>query len=86
MVIYLMDAAIEAQRVRPRCPQGANPSNCTGAMNNGTSCPTAQPRRMWYYDINSRGCRDMQYLGCGGNANRFCSRRECVRRCIRGRP
>ncbi|TMW42091.1 hypothetical protein DOY81_012829, partial [Sarcophaga bullata] len=62
------------------------PANCTaGPMDVGTSCPTARPRRMWFYDTSSRRCRDMQYLGCGGNANRFCTWLECIFRCSRRR-
>ncbi|XP_046811650.1 kappaPI-actitoxin-Avd3d-like [Lucilia cuprina] len=66
-----------------RCPQGACLPRCTGDRNVGVSCAAAPPRTMWYYDINSRTCRQMSHLGCGGNVNRWCSLEICELRCVR---
>ncbi|KAI8128942.1 Papilin, partial [Lucilia cuprina] len=40
-------------------------------------------RVLWWYDRHLRSCRQMWYLGCGGNSNRWCSQQECLQRCRR---
>ncbi|XP_065368563.1 PI-actitoxin-Afv2b-like [Calliphora vicina] len=82
IVVVVLVAAATAQR-RPRCPQGARPPRCVGPRNVGSRCATAPPRTMWYYNQASRTCIQMPHLGCGGNANRWCSRAGCERRCLR---
>uniref|UniRef100_A0A8D2L115 BPTI/Kunitz inhibitor domain-containing protein n=1 Tax=Varanus komodoensis TaxID=61221 RepID=A0A8D2L115_VARKO len=32
---------------------------------------------LWYYHGEANNCRPFLFSGCGGNANRFPSRREC---------
>ena len=38
--------------------------------------------RRFYYDLRHRVCRTFTYTGCGGNGNRFRSRRQCERHCL----
>ncbi|XP_067006741.2 PI-actitoxin-Aeq3b [Anabrus simplex] len=39
----------------------------------------------FYFARNIGECQRFIYGGCGGNANRFLSRRECEERCLRKR-
>ncbi|XP_060567393.1 carboxypeptidase inhibitor SmCI-like [Ruditapes philippinarum] len=36
----------------------------------------------YYYDTITRTCKRFAYSGCGGNANRFLSKRLCERTCV----
>ncbi|EDO45374.1 predicted protein, partial [Nematostella vectensis] len=36
---------------------------------------------MWFYNKRTGRCQTFNYGGCGGNGNRFRSRRQCQRRC-----
>ncbi|EDV95990.1 GH15460 [Drosophila grimshawi] len=36
---------------------------------------------MWWYDGSDRTCKPLNFRGCGGNRNRYCTREQCVRRC-----
>ncbi|CAK9303422.1 unnamed protein product [Gordionus sp. m RMFG-2023] len=35
----------------------------------------------YYYDSDSKSCKEFIYGGCGGNANNFWSKEECINRC-----
>ncbi|KAK7108469.1 hypothetical protein V1264_016205 [Littorina saxatilis] len=35
----------------------------------------------WYYDTNSRTCKEFVYGGCGGNDNRFTTKKLCKKAC-----
>uniref|UniRef100_A0A3Q2CUA5 BPTI/Kunitz inhibitor domain-containing protein n=1 Tax=Cyprinodon variegatus TaxID=28743 RepID=A0A3Q2CUA5_CYPVA len=37
---------------------------------------------VWYFHIQSGECRPFVYGGCGGNQNRFPSRKECETLCV----
>ncbi|XP_030369667.1 kunitz-type serine protease inhibitor spermatin-like [Scaptodrosophila lebanonensis] len=37
--------------------------------------------KMWYYDNERRRCKTFIYSVCGGNANRFYTKRECEEFC-----
>lgn len=39
----------------------------------------------WFYNVQSRSCEEFSYGGCEGNDNRFSSRVECERTCLRER-
>ncbi|KNC21972.1 hypothetical protein FF38_12129 [Lucilia cuprina] len=81
ILVVILVAGTTAQR--RRCPQRARPARCVGPRNVGSRCPAIPPRRMWYYNQANRTCIEMNHLGCGGNANRWCSRASCERRCVR---
>uniref|UniRef100_A0A6M2E3R4 BPTI/Kunitz inhibitor domain-containing protein n=1 Tax=Amblyomma tuberculatum TaxID=48802 RepID=A0A6M2E3R4_9ACAR len=36
---------------------------------------------MWYFDQRTTTCHQFIYGGCGGNSNKFSSRRKCLRAC-----
>ncbi|NXE15812.1 PPN1 protein, partial [Lophotis ruficrista] len=36
----------------------------------------------WYHRWETGSCERFWYGGCGGNANRFASQRDCVRACV----
>nr|CUU99551.1 hypothetical transcript [Hymenolepis microstoma] len=38
----------------------------------------------WGFDYPSRKCRPFVYGGCGGNGNRFITKDQCERVCLRG--
>ncbi|KAH8379029.1 hypothetical protein KR009_002744 [Drosophila setifemur] len=65
------------------------PQNCLGGRNEGffnsRSCGRTENANMWFYDNRSRNCLKLQYRGCGGNLNRYCSQNQCKNSC-RGRP
>ncbi|KAM7346249.1 mambaquaretin-9-like [Cochliomyia hominivorax] len=56
-------------------------ASCIGPAHRGHQGPICQGRLMWYYDRNMEDCRPVQYMGCGGNSNRWCSKNECEQRC-----
>lgn len=35
----------------------------------------------WYYDPTEKECKEFDYGGCDGNANRFKRKEECEARC-----
>ncbi|XP_077529491.1 PI-stichotoxin-She2a-like [Haemaphysalis longicornis] len=37
----------------------------------------------WYFDIETGRCEQFVYGGCGGNANRYKTLRECEIACLR---
>ena len=39
---------------------------------------------MWTYDAQKDICKQFDYSGCHGNANRFDSKAECEKGCVRG--
>lgn len=58
-------------------------ASCRGGRNVGRGGRGCVPTNMWYYDARLRQCRQMRYLGCGGNTNRWCTRVACARNCGR---
>ncbi|XP_046811509.1 kunitz-type serine protease inhibitor PILP-3-like [Lucilia cuprina] len=58
-------------------------ASCNQPPNWGHRGGGCMPRVLWWYDRNLRSCRQMWYRGCGGNANRWCSRSQCEQICRR---
>lgn len=57
--------------------------DCLVGKDVGYECD--QPaQRMFYYDSRYKVCQPFQYRGCGGNANRFSSSKECRDTCPGG--
>ncbi|KPU78764.1 uncharacterized protein Dana_GF27414 [Drosophila ananassae] len=50
-------------------------------FNKSKNCNNYGMDEMWYFDTKVKFCRTMEYLGCGGNNNRYCSRDHCRQRC-----
>ncbi|KAL7732720.1 hypothetical protein ACLKA6_005868 [Drosophila palustris] len=60
--------------------------NCRGGRHSGQlghGCRNNFNNNMWYYNADRRECLSMSYLGCGGNNNRYCTKSQCERNCIR---
>ncbi|CAG2163876.1 unnamed protein product, partial [Oppiella nova] len=53
----------------PVCYQPVAPGPCMAASN------------VYYCDPTSHKCGSFNYGGCGGNANQFGSREQCVKTC-----
>jgi len=39
----------------------------------------------WFFDVQTKRCEQFTYGGCEGNENRFSSKAECERTCVRER-
>ncbi|ESO90115.1 hypothetical protein LOTGIDRAFT_60578, partial [Lottia gigantea] len=37
--------------------------------------------RRYYFDLERQACRRFRYSGCGGNANRFMTKKACEEIC-----
>lgn len=53
-------------------------------MNDPGPCPPRLSR--WWYNNTAGHCERFEYGGCGGNANRFGSRAECIHTCSCSAP
>lgn len=51
-------------------------------MNVGTKGRGCRPKQMWYFNERAQKCERLNYLGCGGNENRFCTLSGCQNSCI----
>ncbi|XP_064548414.1 male accessory gland serine protease inhibitor-like [Drosophila montana] len=82
--LALYVAHIQAQRF---CVGRPVNQVCTGGRdighNRNSACRNFAMREMWYYDARRRSCVKMNYLGCGGNGNRYCSNADCLAKCRR---
>lgn len=58
------------------------PSFCNLPWSSGSDCGVVLER--FYYNPVFRDCRQLVYLGCGGNANRFETQAECETTCGHG--
>lgn len=62
--------------------------SCAGGEDWGTdenpknTCSLNSNDHMWYYHSGKQNCLKLNYLGCGGNRNRFCSKQDCISKCI----
>nr|XP_043065977.1 kunitz-type U15-theraphotoxin-Hs1g-like [Drosophila bipectinata] len=58
---------------------------CSGKGDPGTkigiTCKLRATKEMWYYVSTKKTCQKMNYLGCGGNNNRYCSKDQCLQNC-----
>ncbi|XP_065369341.1 kunitz-type serine protease inhibitor homolog beta-bungarotoxin B1 chain, major component-like [Calliphora vicina] len=77
-ILSLLLMALVAYTSAQRC----NPT-CFGNRDVGQGGRNCVPRTMWHYDARIRQCREMRYLGCGGNNNLWCTRAACDRSCRR---
>ncbi|XP_034473501.1 male accessory gland serine protease inhibitor-like [Drosophila innubila] len=82
LALYVADIQAQICRGLPliiqNCRNGANSGH-----QDGLTCRLNSNNNMWYYNSESRECLSMSYLGCGGNNNRYCTKRQCERSCIR---
>nr|XP_048688853.1 kunitz-type protease inhibitor 2 isoform X3 [Caretta caretta] len=54
------------------------PERCLAKAATGL-CRASFPR--WWFDVESKTCRQFTYGGCGGNPNNYLSEAECLARC-----
>ncbi|VDP83186.1 unnamed protein product [Echinostoma caproni] len=54
-----------------------NLDQCLDSLDVGHSCKLSRAVSKWYFDESANECIEFQYLGCGGNANRFNEREDC---------
>ncbi|XP_017840086.1 kappaPI-actitoxin-Avd3c-like [Drosophila busckii] len=75
----------EAQNCRGKL--APRQQNCLASRDEGRrrarSCRRSPNKNMWYYNASSRTCMRMNYRGCGGNGNRYCTKAECEQKCVR---
>ncbi|XP_034655840.1 kunitz-type U15-theraphotoxin-Hhn1r [Drosophila subobscura] len=84
LVMYLVVDLVAAQNCKgkPRTPK------CVGLMDQGNNskrkCKKQANRVMWNYNAAlNRTCIQMEYKGCGGNDNRWCTKQACETACRR---
>ncbi|XP_046811319.1 male accessory gland serine protease inhibitor-like [Lucilia cuprina] len=79
LVIFMAQAMAQWQR----CVGSPWLATCSPHGSWGRGGRGCRSRVLWWYDRHLRSCRQMWYLGCGGNSNRWCSQQECLQRCRR---
>ncbi|XP_017043421.1 kunitz-type serine protease inhibitor homolog beta-bungarotoxin B5-B chain [Drosophila ficusphila] len=77
LVLYLI-VIVNAQgtcKGKPRTPK------CAGAPDGGNNrkrkCKKSANNDMWNYNPVTKNCTKINYLGCAGNDNRWCSKILC---------
>jgi len=56
-----------------------NENDCASPKDTGV-CRAAFQR--WHYDVEANECKTFLYGGCGGNGNRYNTKKECERTCV----
>ncbi|XP_060656556.1 kunitz-type kappaPI-theraphotoxin-Hs1a-like [Drosophila nasuta] len=44
-------------------------------------CKSRAMQNMWYFNRLHKECQKMDYFGCGGNGNRYCTKSQCMDQC-----
>lgn len=59
--------------------------NCFMRRDEGHSqmdfCKSREQKVMWFFLADSKVCARMKYEGCGGNGNRYCTKKLCYEAC-----
>ncbi|XP_034665298.1 male accessory gland serine protease inhibitor-like [Drosophila subobscura] len=84
LVLYFVVAPTAAER----CKGKPSTPKCEGEMdlgrnNNRRKCRKHSNPSMWHYNPETKKCRPLNYYGCGGNMNRWCSKKACKKACRR---
>ncbi|XP_017138890.1 kunitz-type serine protease inhibitor NACI [Drosophila miranda] len=70
-----------------RCKGKPSTPKCDGAKDSGNNskrkCKKQANKAMWHYNAVSKSCTSLDYKGCGGNMNRWCSKQACETACRR---
>ena len=54
---------------------------CALPIKEGGECCENCTVERWGFDKNMKECTEFFYTGCGGNANRFWTKEECMKDC-----
>ncbi|XP_017010806.1 tissue factor pathway inhibitor [Drosophila takahashii] len=77
MVLYLW---VDVSGV-VRCKGKPGAPKCNGTFDSGNNrrrkCKDSANKNMWHYNTMTRNCTKINYLGCGGNDNRWCTKVLC---------
>ncbi|XP_037722406.1 U-actitoxin-Avd3l-like [Drosophila subpulchrella] len=64
-----------------RCKGKPGTSKCIGNLDGGNNrkrkCKKSANKDMWHYNAVTKNCTKINYLGCGGNDNRWCTKVLC---------
>ncbi|KQS44157.1 BPTI/Kunitz domain-containing protein 5 [Drosophila erecta] len=64
-----------------RCKGKPKKSKCAGNLDGGNNrkskCKKSANTNMWHYNALTKNCTKINYLGCGGNDNRWCTKVLC---------
>ncbi|XP_017085295.1 papilin [Drosophila eugracilis] len=77
MVLYLLVdlTSVTGCKGKPRTPK------CSGAADGGNNrkrkCKKSANNNMWHYNEVTKNCTKINYLGCAGNDNRWCTQILC---------
>ncbi|CAJ0946430.1 unnamed protein product, partial [Mesorhabditis belari] len=55
--------------------------SCRFGKDRGYRCAETTPIVQWHFDVETFQCLAFEYLGCGGNQNRFPNEKECSTTC-----
>uniref|UniRef100_A0A0N4ZAS2 Kunitz/Bovine pancreatic trypsin inhibitor domain protein n=1 Tax=Parastrongyloides trichosuri TaxID=131310 RepID=A0A0N4ZAS2_PARTI len=56
-------------------------SVCLLPLNKGLPCDVAPPSQQYYFDIETKSCKQFTFTGCSGNNNKFESKNSCNKFC-----
>lgn len=69
ILLAFVTAAFAATNFERQCDQGPDPGLCRAFL------------PMWWYNAKTDKCEEFIYGGCGGNDNRYETRRDCEETC-----
>ncbi|XP_016958878.1 BPTI/Kunitz domain-containing protein 5-like [Drosophila biarmipes] len=79
-VVVVLYLTVEVRGLA-RCKGKPGTSKCTGHLDGGNNrkrkCKKSANKDMWHYNAVTKRCTKLNYLGCGGNANRWCTKVLC---------
>ncbi|KAM8709462.1 hypothetical protein ACLKA7_016293 [Drosophila subpalustris] len=85
VLIFVFLAIYVANTQAVNCRGRPLQQSCDDVKDKGHSnlvrCKANSNNRMWYYDKSKHGCRFLNFGGCGGNNNRYCSKADCDSKC-----
>nr|XP_036671847.1 tissue factor pathway inhibitor [Drosophila suzukii] len=77
MVFYLTVDVTGAARCKGKPGTSKCIGNPDGGNNRKRKCKKSANKDMWHYNAVTKNCTKINYLGCGGNDNRWCTKVLC---------
>ncbi|KAK8777684.1 hypothetical protein V5799_028974 [Amblyomma americanum] len=62
-------------------PEEGPDNECSKPPDEGESCSGGNPGTKWYFNATTNACSTFEYMGCGGNNNRFPESEICKESC-----